>query len=69
MGAREDARISTSLVSNAATWSFRIPSAFSERKEMMYSSYYRDEWLVSDFLSCNENIDLSPTYAHQPVIY
>ena len=30
--AKEDARISTSLVSNSATLSFRIPSACSERK-------------------------------------
>ena len=35
---------------------------------MMYSSYYKMNGPYQT-LSSNEHINLSPTYAHQPVIY
>jgi hypothetical protein len=66
--AEEDARISTSLFSNSATLSFRIPSACCDRKETTCSSYqYRNKLPISDS-HMTKNPDLGPTYTHLPVI-
>ena len=64
--AGKNARIWTSMLSNSATFSFKLPSACSERKWTTCSSYH--EQYLSPPRDRDGNIDPGPTYAHLTVI-